>query len=428
MFQCETCGKLFHSAQVLVYQRHLATHDDNSGTACTCEKCAMSVVVAQSEAVARKDPARGGGGGGRSPPRKPPAVSTGFFEKMRKNFSQEGNDDDDVEEEEEEKQFACALCASKFDSPADLENHVKLHHVGSSSSSSKTSSSELPSLLTARPMMKLTDNADRNWAAEFGYGKTIKTEGNIGGGSRPAGDLFLKMRSKFQVEEDEEEEETGGEGGEGRIIIVDEKGKEEEVEDSFKVFRARGFTGKIKASPKKVPRTLSNASMATRRRLETLIKRAREHQEKARKKGKEVAAATTKCNKENNSGGGRGRGNSKNNGSSGGGNASLDEGDDDNDDDDDDDGDDDDDDTFDGFQDEDEALLFPLANGWVMERTPAAASTANSYSSYFTSFWSPEGRQYEDVEDIKTYCKREKVQLDITVFEKAIKKMVGKGS
>ena len=76
-------------------------------------------------------------------------------------------------------------------------------------------------------------------------------------------------------------------------------------------------------------------------------------------------------------------------------------------------------------QDEDEALLFPLANGWVMERTPTSAS-ASASSTYFTSFWSPEGQQYQDVEDIKAYCRREKVTLDISVFEKAVRKMVGK--
>ena len=57
----------------------------------------------------------------------------------------------------------------------------------------------------------MTDNADRNWAAEFGYGKT---ESSISASSsRPAGDLLLKMRSKFQQgdeEEDEDEVRIGG--------------------------------------------------------------------------------------------------------------------------------------------------------------------------------------------------------------------------
>lgn len=166
------------------------------------------------------------------------------------------------------------------------------------------------------------------------------------------------------------------------------------------LFRARGFTGKVKASPKKNPRTLSTASLATRKRIERLIKRAREHQEKLEKKKKKKNAKNKK---------------SKNNSSQVEHQVEIIE-----DVYDDEVENDEESGTFDGFEDEDEALLYPLANGWVMQRTPEANS-----KSYFTSFWSPEGQQYENVEDIRDYCKRERVKVDVSVFEKAMAKVVG---
>ncbi len=400
-------------------------------------------------------------------------TAEGMLESMKKNFFAEEEEAED--EEEDGLQFECALCVFKFDSPEELESHVKTHYnkeaadmekrVEAAAAAAQGGASgvmkvEAPPIsaaaaaagAAATAKLRLTDNADRNWAAEFGYGKTTT--------SRPAGDLFLKMKSKFQLgglaDGDEEE------GDDDDVTVVDTpaggepKKKAAESEDdgadeSFKIFRARGFTGKVKASPKKVPRTLSNASLATRRRLETLIKRAREHQErnktgtaakasksgaaKKKKKQEQQQAVTIAPSREKtvekrptrsstrkvgaraatsvragNGGGGGGGGNS----------VDEDEGDEEEEEED-----DDDSGTFDGFADEDEAILFPLENGWVMERTPRNGSSPSS-SSFFTSFWSPEGRQFEDLEDIRSYCKAEKVALDVGVFERAVKRVAGK--
>ena len=451
---------------MLVYQRHLATHDDDPEADCTCDKCppagsASSAPASDSESAAKPAAKRPRG----RPPKK--VTAEGMLESMKKNFFAEEEEAED--EEEDGLQFECALCVFKFDSPEELECHVKTHYnkeaadmekrveaaaaaaEGGASGVMKVEAPPISAAATAgaaaTAKLRLTDNADRNWAAEFGYGKTTT--------SRPAGDLFLKMKSKFQLgglaDGDEEE------GDDDDVTVVDTpiggepkkraaESEDDDADQSFKIFRARGFTGKVKASPKKVPRTLSNASLATRRRLETLIKRAREHQERnktgaaakasksgAAKKKKEQqqqsvtiappkektvkkrptrsstrkvgARAATSVRAGNGGGGG------------GGNSVDEDEGDEEEEEDDDDSG------TFDGFADEDEAILFPLENGWVMERTPKNGS---SPSSFFTSFWSPEGRQFEDLEDIRSYCKAEKVALDVGVFERAVKRVAGK--
>ncbi len=448
-----------------MYQRHLATHDDDPEADCTCYKCppagsASSAPASDSDSAAKPAAKRPRG----RPPKK--VTAEGMLESMKKNFFAE--DEEAKDEEEEGLQFECALCVFKFDSPEELESHVKTHYnkeaadmekrVEAAAAAAQGGASgvmkvEAPPIsaaaaaagAAATAKLRLTDNADRNWAAEFGYGKTTT--------SRPAGDLFLKMKSKFQLGGGDEEEE----GGDDDVTVVDPpvgvepktkaaEGEDDDADQSFKIFRARGFTGKVKASPKKVPRTLSNASLATRRRLETLIKRAREHQERnktgaaakasksgaAKKKKKEQQQSVTIAPpKEKKVGkrptrsstrkvGARAATSVRAGNGGGGGSNSVDE---DEGDEEEEEEDDDDSGTFDGFADEDEAILFPLENGWVMERTPKSGS---SPSSFFTSFWSPEGRQFEDLEDIRSYCKAEKVALDVGVFERAVKRVAGK--
>lgn len=102
--------------------------------------------------------------------------------------------------------------------------------------------------------------ADRNWAAEFGYGsnKNDTSEAN-----RRSIDLISKMKLKFFSDENEEE-----------AIDEDEQGLSG---DGDQVFRSRGLKGMkfVRPSPGKEPRTLSTSSMRSRKRMEALLTRAR---------------------------------------------------------------------------------------------------------------------------------------------------------
>ncbi len=253
--------------------------------------------------------------------------------------------------------FQCAVCTSKFATAAELESHVS---AGSHSAIEDSAPSATKKVRRSDSEAKVsTEGLDRNWAAEFGYGKSALS-------SQYTGDLFSKMRSKFQVKRDCDDDEGGESGGDS---------------GTPEAFRSRGLTGRVKASPTKAPRTLSDASLATRKRLESLIRRARECQER-----KSKAAAVSPASKEDD--------------------AAED--------------DDDCDDDFDGFEDEDEGLLIPLSNGWVCEKKPSA-SDPNDYT---TTFWSPEGEHYEHLEDIALLCQGSK--LDLAVFQRAVKRQPNK--
>ncbi len=411
---------------MLLYQRHLATHDDNPDADCTCEKC--SEAMGESTTGTAPDTSK------TTQNKKAKRPSTaGILQKMRMRVLNEGDDgEDDDDKDEVDSQFQCGLCSSSFDSPADLEKHVKVHYKSAAAEAEAKRAADsnddkngaggvaanIIQEMSASSKVRLTDNADRNWAAEFGYGKTTK--------AKPSGDLFQKMKSKFDLGEKDDEGDIMVVASEKEIKEEDEG--EEEGDESFKVFRTRGFTGKVKASPKKVPRTLSDASLATRRRIESLIKRAREHQEKkneARKNSENKNGSTAEPNSGNNNN------NSNGNHSNSSSRRSKRLQQEDNADDDEIVNDDESVASFDGFEDEDEALLYPLANGWVMERTPVSSRgrpplNRQQAKRYLTSFWSPEGQQYEGVDDIREYCKKEKVSLDVAVFEKALAKLTAK--
>ena len=52
------------------------------------------------------------------------------------------------------------------------------------------------------------------------------------------------------------------------------------VDDEDKIFRTRGFKGNVKASLNRAPRTLSSSSLRTRKRMEALMRKAREFMKK----------------------------------------------------------------------------------------------------------------------------------------------------
>ena len=102
---------------------------------------------------------------------------------------------------------------------------------------------------------------NRNWAAEFGYG----------GGQTSIGvtrDILSKMAMSFKDDEDEKKATPGYDSGVG-------------LDDEGKMFQARGFKGTVKASLNRAPRTLSTSSLRTRKRMEALMRRARDFMKKA---------------------------------------------------------------------------------------------------------------------------------------------------
>lgn len=102
---------------------------------------------------------------------------------------------------------------------------------------------------------------NRNWAAEFGYG----------GGHTSIGvtrDILSKMAMSFKDDEDDKKATPGYDSGVG-------------LDDEGKMFQARGFKGTVKASLNRAPRTLSTSSLRTRKRMEALMKRARDFMKKA---------------------------------------------------------------------------------------------------------------------------------------------------
>ena len=70
------------------------------------------------------------------------------------------------------------------------------------------------------------------------------------------------------------------------------------VDDEDKIFRTRGFKGNVKASLNRAPRTLSSSSLRTRKRMEALMRRAREFmkKDKSSKKPSSAAAAARMTN------------------------------------------------------------------------------------------------------------------------------------
>ena len=45
--QCRVCGKVFSRSQTLPFHRHLATHDADVDTECTCSKCVEETPTGQ---------------------------------------------------------------------------------------------------------------------------------------------------------------------------------------------------------------------------------------------------------------------------------------------------------------------------------------------------------------------------------------------
>jgi hypothetical protein len=349
--------------------------------------------------------------------------------------------------------FACSICKETFTQPSLLERHVQSMHspsVGQSNTKKKEDEGdegdegdevedEDDQSSPAVAALKGT-SVCRNWAAEFGYGKT----------KAPASDLLSRMKLKFKgsngTEPTEGADSSAAESSAGprsfdvigkmRSLFKDNDAADDEEDedgggdDNFEAFRTRGFKGTVKASPKRSPRTLTLSSLLTRKRMESLVKRAqalRENKEREKaaaasakeakdqpvgsegsetvaaaaadpvKSAEETKSADADCSFQTEAS------NKETTVVTPPAHVEEEE--------------DDDDDDIDGIEDDDEGLLIPLANGWVCEK-----KLNSNRQTYSTSFWSPEGRKYCSISALKEMAKRKKLKLDLDIFEKALRK------
>lgn len=80
------------------------------------------------------------------------------------------------------------------------------------------------------------------------------------------------------------------------------------------------------------------------------------------------------------------------------------------------------DEDFDGISDgsdddDNDGLLIPLENGWVCEKRMSDPEV----HSYTTHFWSPDGQRHGSLSSIKTYGTKNKLKLNMFIFERALK-------
>lgn len=220
-------------------------------------------------------------------PRRSPSKSS-RLERTATASSQEEDEeaavDDPLGMEEEdadeaEKTFHCALCPHKFVHPEDLEEHVKISHDNEPDVKPPLKNIQVVVKNQAQAQQVRSEmwqtSMERNWAADFGYGKAKA--------GMPIGDLFSKMKMKFQTSTSTDEEECNSNVSKQKPAETSEDGKKDE--DEFEAYRVRGFKGTEKCCLQKAPRTLSASSLVTRKRIAELVVRAREHQiERERKR------------------------------------------------------------------------------------------------------------------------------------------------
>ena len=316
--QCRICGKVFSRTQTLPFHRHLATHDTEPETECSCTDCTGRVEQ-------EKDPLEiRGKTRQRTRQQQPtPTSKTNLLKKMQSLFNKPNGQEEeeeiiDVDSDDEDavKPFECGLCGTsgkRFSTAEKLEKHVESDHQTppKSKDNKKSSANASPKIPTTKTITEdIIDEVadefanevdkleaknssknkpkkgqrtmqernwqecpDRNWAAEFGYGAS---ERSIGVTKDILSKMALSFKSASKDEDDDaltakiKNEKVANKGYDSGVGIDDED----------KIFRTRGFKGNIKASLNRAPRTLSTSSLRTRRRMEALMKRAREFMRK----------------------------------------------------------------------------------------------------------------------------------------------------
>ena len=452
--QCRICGKVFSRNQTLPFHRHLATHDTEPETECSCSNCTGKEPLKSSKEPIEKDPLEVN--------KKKAKPKGNIFKKMQTLFNDE-TDEEESDDEDAIKPFECGMCNQKFSTVQKLEKCI-------TNCSQKSKKPEIPKrneAITAEVIDEIADEfanevanmeaksakksvkktqakmsnsernwqecPDRNWAAEFGYGNST----SVG----PTKDILSKMAKSFKLlGDDEDSDEQEQEGPIEKSSSKKNKNYDSGVSED-EVFRTRGFKGTVKASLNRAPRTLSSSSLRTRKRMEALMRRAREFMKKDKK--------TKNDNGNNEMAKEKPRDIEKNPEPE-----SIvpepavpepapqpetivtevdvlndtkiqkipkvqfeveeDEVEDEEDE-------EDFDEEFDGISDEDEddtdGLLIPLENGWVCEKRLTDPKT-NAYS---THFWSPDGHRHSSLSAIKSYGNKKKLKLNLVIFERALK-------
>ena len=513
--QCRICGKVFSRNQTLPFHRHLATHDTEPETECSCSNCTGKEPLKATEKTPEKDPLEVKTT--RRSANKPPPRGN-LFKKMQSVFNDDDNDEDDDEESDDEdtiKPFECGVCSKKFSTVSKLEKCVA--NCNDHKEPVKPKSNPPPKLnepITAEVIDEIADEfanevanieaksakksakksnsaakntnsngernwqecPDRNWAAEFGYGGGATSVG-------PTKDILSKMAKSFKLLGGDDDDDDDEENDDENHATKENKKKNSNsaFEAENELFRTRGFKGTVKASLNRAPRTLSSSSLRTRKRMEALMRRAREFMKKDKKKSEKV---TKNGNDENKPKIVKEKPQEiekvvQDEGTEPEppvqvqaepvvaevvvpiGNTSsvlrfvirfvallcyfLDEicmniksgfslivvkipkvakvqyeveAEDVEEEEEEE---DDSDDEFDGISDEDEddtdGLLIPLENGWVCEKR-LSDPKSNAYS---THFWSPDGHRHSSLSAIKSYGTKKKLKLNLVIFERALK-------
>eukprot|EP00090_Calanus_glacialis_P017138 TRINITY_DN26793_c0_g1_i1.p1 TRINITY_DN26793_c0_g1~~TRINITY_DN26793_c0_g1_i1.p1 ORF type:complete len:894 (+),score=233.49 TRINITY_DN26793_c0_g1_i1:366-2684(+) len=216
----------------------------------------------------------------------------------------------------------------------------------------------------------------RNWAAEFGYGKsgndekekgiekptekTTMAKNQLTKPIKPT-DILSAMKVKFGANLGEDSTDD---------------------EDETYLYGSKNKDGRSQSMANRSPRVLSHASRQTRKRLELLTKQAQalmRQKEKSKIKNQNHSSQeTTKS-----------------------ANIPVEVS-------------SDDDDLNADINNEDD-LLIPLANGWVCEKRRDATINGG----YITHYWSPEGEHFKTKSDIQTYVTENKLKVDMGAFDAA---------
>ena len=391
---------------------------------CDCPKC-DDVPEAKQDKKETKSP-RKRRSSPRGSPRKTKNPKLDLLDEITKSFDESlrSKEDavDDIDTEEEDPvdaalKVTCGVCGNTFNKIEDLETHIESVH----SNKQKVSQSK-PKLFAARaggwkcnmcgdvlrtsrdlkqhkskkecPELRsnLVNNVEettkenskpsprdskinfnsswqqsdsRNWAAEFGYKESSGVGQQHKDKLKPK-DILSAMKLNFGKAGDESSDEEEDEEDEGYVPGMKES-------KNHKITRE--------------PRTLSEASRQTRKRLELLTRQAQEKM-KARDQARAV--------KHNQAPDKNSRTSVNNNQVASTTEASSE-----------------DEDLNADINNKDD-LLIPLANGWVCEKTREKDS-----SRYTTLYWSPEGENFKSLTEIKKHSDKHKLNLDMQPFSAA---------
>ena len=331
--QCKICGKVFTRNQGAAHHRHLETHDSDPNEPCTCIDCFVDNISPPSS------------------PELPLKKSKLNDDSINEDVDDRDDDDEDDDDDQVIKPFECGLCSMKFASPNSLEKHVTSCDGKNIQEEVEDEEEEEDECKNLIPLVELKEPSTSENGFEINETKIMDIKSS---------DLFQKMKMSFKDGLTDNEEEGS-------------------TEQSFEIFQTRGLYPLKPNSIKRSPRVISASSRATRKRMEALLKRAKEFMKKKEKKG--LSPPSSPISEPPDS----------------------------------------EDDAFDETDseleenEEEEGLLIPLENGWVCEKKWDQDDKA-----YCTHFWSPDGLRHSSLAVIKFYGEKKNLNLDMNVFHRAV--------